>query len=336
MHLKTYKSLLGGLAMALGLAAAASAQPAGPPMRPAISMGVVEIGEATALPNTPFFPIKGYRSLTLDLYRPTKAQGPFPLVLFVHGGAWMTGDSREGIFSGTDASKEFAALAARGYVVASLNYRLTGEAQFPAQIQDVRAAMQWLRFHTRDLNSSGKMVVVGASAGGYLAALAGVSCGDASFAPPPIQPPPGLRLPPMPPNTECADGVVAFYPVVDIPTLAKEPVTAPFPDDGPSPEARLLGCKPSACSPQRLAAASILRRIDAKDPPMLIFHGDADTMVPISQSRLLDAALKKAGVRSELVVVPGAKHIFPGLTPQARQEIIDRTARFIDEQTRAR
>jgi acetyl esterase/lipase len=121
--------------------------------------------------------LKGYRPLTLDLYQPPSRSYPLPLVVFVHGGGFGGGDSRHAaVFD--DLPATMAGLAAQGYVVASVNYRLSGEARFPAAVQDVKAAIRFLRGHARDLNLDvTRAAIWGVSTGGQLAALAGASCG---------------------------------------------------------------------------------------------------------------------------------------------------------------
>jgi acetyl esterase/lipase len=258
------------------------------------------------------------------------------LVLWLHGGAWAVGDPRGGAFAGQDWPKYLADLASRGYVVAGVSYRLVGEARYPAQIQDVRTAIRWLRSHAPEYGiDPSQVLIMGASAGGYLATLAGVSCGDASLDPPsrnfPGAPPPS----PPPPSSECVQAVVAFYPVVDLPTLSRFPARMGPPNDSAEGAiGQLLGCAMAQCSPATLQAAGTLERIDAKDPPFLILHGDADTLVPLEQSRMLDKALKAKGVDSELIVVPGANHIFPNMSAEASRNLLDRVGRFLDQHSK--
>ena len=135
------------------------------------------------------------------------------------------------------------------------------------------------------------------------------------------------------PGSECVQGVVAFYPPVDLPLLAKVPYNGIPGESADSAVGRLLGCAMASCTQATLVSAAILARVDAKDPPMLLIHGDADTAVPIDQSRRLDAALKAAGVPSALMVIPGANHVLPGLAAPKQREILDRVWRFLDQQS---
>jgi len=325
-----YLASLAALTALLALPLASAQIPPPPPS--VLASTSLDLGPAVVQPGLVFAQLTGFRPLRLDLYRPKNATQPLPLVLWLHGGAWIAGDASGGAFAGTDWPVTLAELAGRGYVVASLTYRLSGEARYPAQIQDVRTAIRWLRTHAAEYGIDGAhLFAMGGSAGGYLAALAGVSCGDATLDAPTMPAAPGAPPVAAPvPRSECVQGVVAFYPVTDIPMLAKAPSTGTPNDSAASPIGRLLGCAIATCAKALVDSASVLARVDAKDPPFLMFHGDADTLVPIDQSRALDAALKSAGVASDLVVVSGANHVFPGLSAQAQRDILDRVWKFLD------
>ncbi len=131
----------------------------------------------TGLADVTYSVLPGFRPLVLDLYLPSSTTAQ-PLILFVHGGGWVGGNTRH---SGAlaDFPRALAQLAAEGFVVASVEYRLVGEAAFPAPLQDVRAALRYLRDNAAKYRIDGSKVAVwGGSAGGQLAALAAVSCGD--------------------------------------------------------------------------------------------------------------------------------------------------------------
>jgi acetyl esterase/lipase len=275
----------------------------------------------------------GYRPLTLDLYRPASTAIPHPLVLYVHGGGWQSGHTRHsGAFANWPAA--LASIAARGYVVASVEYRLSGEAPFPAAIQDVKAAIRWLRANAAKFGIDKQRAVIwGGSAGGQLAALAGTSCGVAALEPPDAganqHPEPGAaRAPGSAPSaaaapkpaqgeSDCVQGVIAWYGVFDFSTLAHQQggtsAAAANPNSGPL---RYLGCAPGQCPPEKAAAASATTYIDAKDPPVLMIHGVNDHTVPIQQSRDFLAALRAKGVQAELLELPGVDHSFIGATPE--------------------
>src|SRR5690349_16859596 len=130
----------------------------------------------TGIPDIPYAMWSGYRPLLLDLYLPPASDKPVPLVLFLHGGSMQGATSRYALGI-EDLPAVLASLAARGYAVASANYRLSGEAPFPAQLQDAKAAIRFLRAHAGRYHlDPARAVVWGASAGGQLAALVAESC----------------------------------------------------------------------------------------------------------------------------------------------------------------
>jgi acetyl esterase/lipase len=309
----------------------------------------------------------GYRPLTLDLYLPpATARKPahgFPLVVYIHGGAWMGGDSRRsGAF--VDFPAVLAALAARGYVVASVDYRLSGEAIFPAQIQDVKAAIKFLRLHAADYGiDPARAIAWGASAGAHLAALAAVSCGAQPLEPrltmPPAAPesPAGTAAPSDVDVSDCVQASVAWFGVFDMATIQVQArhdgaMSRDAPD---APEWRLLGCFAGQCSEGQLAAASPVAYlnaqcqcgegqlaavspvayVNAQTPPMLLIVGDQDKTVPHQQTLEMAETLKQAGVAHELMVIPGVDHMFLGKTPaetrDANLAALEATFRFIDQ-----
>ncbi|MCE2862652.1 MAG: sulfatase-like hydrolase/transferase [Opitutaceae bacterium] len=219
----------------------------------------------------------------LDLYLPEKAPAtPLPLVVWVHGGGWSKG-SKE--------NPPLAWLAAEGYAVASINYRLSWLARWPAQIDDVRAALRWLRVHAAKHGlDPDRIAVAGGSAGAHLAAFAGT------------QPPPAGEA-----VSSRVRAVIDLYGPSDLPSMPANRPDRPGEDIARTNGARLLG----GPVPDRLELAreaSPLRHVSAGDPPFLILHGDRDPLVPLNQSERLHAALRAAGVSSELVVLPGAGH----------------------------
>ena len=286
-----------------------------PERRTAFAGGVVGIADLT------YSVLPGFRPLRLDLYEPPGAPGSHPLVVFIHGGGWMSGHTRHsGAFE--DWPGVLASLAAKGYVVASVEYRLSGEAPFPAAIQDIKAAIRWLRAHAPQYGIDRQRVVVwGGSAGGQLAALAATSCGVAALrlvTPPPA---PGGRAVPRPEDSEsdCVQGLITWYGIFDFATIAAQ--SGP---DGPqrlgsaeTAPSRYLGCALSSCTAAILAAASAASYVNSTDPPALLIHGTADHTVPVQQSRDFYALLRSKGVPAELVEIPGVDHSFIGATPAA-------------------
>lgn len=280
-------------------------------------------GGVTGLPDLVYAQPAGFRPLTLDVYLPPKAKiakSGQPLVLFIHGGGWVNGHTRHsGAFENWPGV--LASLSAKGYVVASLNYRLSSEAPFPAALQDVKSAIRWLRARSAEYGiDKSRALVWGGSAGGQLAALAATSCHEAALAPQ------GAAN-----ESDCVQGAVLWYPVTDFAGMAR-PAAAGAP---PPAENKYLGCAIQNCSAETLRLASAAKQVSAMTPPMLMVHGSADRQVPVQQSITLDAALKSAGVRSELLVIPDVDHSFIGASPQATRaaslDALDRSFAFIDQ-----
>jgi acetyl esterase/lipase len=240
----------------------------------------------------------GFRPLVVDIYMPPKKGGAKPLILYIHGGGWVGGHTRHsGALSNFPAV--LAKLASEGFVVASLEYRLSGEAPFPAQLQDSRAAIRFLKANAAKYGiDPAKVGVWGGSAGGHLSALTAYSCGDTSLEPAPAAA-----------GSECVQSLVSWYGVFDFAAM----INRPLPSNGQvSPENQLLRCKPVECDPAQIAAVSPVSYIDANDPPSLLIHGEKDAVVDVSQSRIAEARLKAAGASVESIYIPGVDHSFIG------------------------
>ena len=244
---------------------------------------------------------EGFRALELDVYRPAPSAevGLRALVVYVHGGGWRVSHrSRAPRETRPWARGFFERITDAGFVVAAHDYRLSGEALFPAQIDDTVEALGWLHAHAGELGvDPARTYLWGASAGGNLAALA-------AFDP---------EAPPV-------AGVVCWYPITDLPALDQ-------PDDATDTfEAHLLG-GPLGQHLDAARAASPEAHVRDGAPPFLLQHGDRDTMVPVDQSIRLADALRAAGGRVELEVVPGADHFFDG-APDV-EPIFDRARDFL-------
>jgi acetyl esterase/lipase len=250
------------------------------------------LGDGTRLlRGVPYAELPGARPLELDLYLPRRGgETPAPLILFVHGGAWRRGRREDMGHRTRDWTPgPFARIAAAGFAVASADYRLSGEAVFPAPLDDLRGALRWLGLRAAELGvDAGRTVVWGESAGGHLAALLALSPGSAGVA-----------------------GAIAWYAPSDL-TLDG--------DDPDTPHALLLGAAPDTV-PELARAASPSAQVHAGAPPFLLAHGTDDSMVDCGHSRRLAARLEEAGAQVELVVVPGADHVWHGL-PDGRVEEI--------------
>lgn len=276
-------------------------------------------------PDIEYANIIGFRPLRLDLYSPADRShsGPRPLVVWIHGGGWSRGDSRtSGAFANFPAV--LASLAARGFVVASVNYRLSGEARFPAAIQDVKAAIGFLRRNAARYSiDPDKILLWGGSAGGQLAALAAASCGHSSFEPEPStgRLPRGAATVAKSAAAGCVQGAVIWYGLFDLTSWDSANVPA------------YLGCRAVDC-PATAALASPVTHASADDPPMLLIHGMADTTAPSAQSEAMAKRLRAEGARVETFYIPGADHGWMGATAAETRAAsllaLQRTFDFID------
>jgi acetyl esterase/lipase len=275
---------------------AIAAGKAPPPPPPDLNQPVAFPGGVMATPNLVYAQIEGFRPLTLDLYQvPAKVKEPSrPAILFVHGGLWTKGDARHAA-AFDDLPGMLAVLAAKNYVVASVNYRLAGEAHFPAATQDVKSAVRWLRTHATDYNiDTTRVMVWGQEAGGQIAALVGTSCGVN------VLEPAADAASKAPMASDCVQGVIDWAGPVDL--ASWEP---PHADAGaPTPLGAYMGCEPVDCAPGAIKAASPLSYLETMSPAFLIQQGATDALVPVTQSRALYDALQTLHVPSALVVYP--------------------------------
>jgi acetyl esterase/lipase len=282
---------------------------------------VLFAGGVTALPDVEYSNLIGYRPLLMDLYFP-KAKGIHPLVIWLHGGGWSRGDSR-GNGNITNFPATLATLAARGYVVASVNYRLSSEAKFPAQIQDVNAAIGYLKINSARYGVDPNRVLLwGGSAGGHLAALAALTCSVADYSPQPSTGRLGRKeaLSATGPDvSSCVQGAVIWYGAFDLASL-----------DGDNAKA-LMGC---SCA-EKMALASPINRVNGGAPPMFFVHGTDDTDIPVKQAHLMEARLKAAGNSVQVLYLQDVDHGFIGETPNATRDAnrmaLQATFNFIDK-----
>ena len=230
--------------------------------------------------------------LQLDLYLPHGAKRP-PLLVWIHGGGWRRGNKAHVGF--------FLPMTAFGYAVASIDYRLSDEATFPAQIHDCKAAIRWLRAHADKYGYDARRIGVGgSSAGGHLAALLGTSGGV-----PELEGKIGKHLDQSSRVQAVFDG---WGPTDFVQLQAQRRALGWPPRRGPaSAEVALIG-GPLEKHPDKVRLANPITHVDRSDPPFLILHGGRDRLVPPDQSRLLRDALQKAGVEVTLTIVPEAGH----------------------------
>jgi acetyl esterase/lipase len=291
-----------------------------------------------AFPGVEYANLNGFRPLLLDIYRPAAGRGgrSRPLVIYVHGGGWRHGDSRT-----TGAFRNFprvlASLAARGYVVASIDYRLIGEARYPAAVQDVNSAIAYLRRHAGEWGiDPARIVLWGASAGGYLAAMSATTCHDPRFAPPLSTGRLSRRQAAAASASRvshCVQAVVSWYGLFDLGPLAA--------GTGSNPAItavvrNFLACRGGSC-PALARRASPLGAVSPATPPMLLMAGTADIEVPCQQTLAMAAALRRVQAPVEMHLINGAGHGWiandPAITRSASLAALRRTFRFIDEVT---
>ena len=249
----------------------------------------------------------GYRPLSLDLYVP---DGPArALCLYLHGGGWRVGSRADGPGTARDWTPSFfERVAGLGLAMASLDYRLSGEARWPAQLEDVQAAATFLSLQRKPLGvPTPRTVAWGVSAGGQLAAMHALCSPDTGL-----------------------DAVVCWYPPTDLDALASDCDEAGgHGERGPEArESQLLGA-PVGERPDLAAAASPVRFAQASAPPFLLLHGTADVLVPPRQSQRLAGALAAAGAPATVDLVDGASHMFPELDEAATTTVMQRSVRFL-------
>ncbi len=232
----------------------------------------------------------GDRKLLVDIYLPADNPEPY-LIVWVHGGAWHSG-SKENPPTG---------LLEKGYALASVDYRLSVEAPFPAMIHDIKAAIRYLRAnaHTYGYQAS-KIIIAGSSAGGHLAALIGTTNGH-----PELEGNLGDYLSTSSDVQATIDlfGPTNFLTILDQSTPHGLSVRAPA-------LALLLG-RPVGQVSELAKLASPVFQVDASDPPMFISHGDQDIQVPINQAHELHGACKQHQVKVLFEVIHGAGHGSP-------------------------
>jgi acetyl esterase/lipase len=217
--------------------------------------------------------------------------------VYLHGGGWMRGTRTD------RAAERLVPVARAGVAVASVSYRLSGQAVFPAPLDDVRAAVRWLRAHAADHGlAAARVGAWGASAGGHLAALLALTADERDA---------GL-------GDSSVQAAVAWFASTDLLALVTDEPEGPPPSfvTGPLPEppfeARLLGVASAADAPDAARAASPVTHAHAAAPPFLLAHGDRDGLVPSVQSRRLFDALRAQGADATLWLLHGGNHEDPG------------------------
>ncbi len=248
----------------------------------------------------------GGKPLLLDLRVPD-GSGPHPTIVFLHSGAWISGDR-----TGGPAIRQ----ASRGYAVASVDYPLAPDFIWPSQIEACKAAVRWLRANAARFHlDPERFGVFGTSAGGHLGAILGTSGGEASLE--------GMNLG-NPQFSSRVKAVVDFYGPSDLLKLNDQKLPC-IPLDGNAsymPPSLLMGCAIQECK-EWTETANPIHYISSDDPPFLLMHGLLDCLVPFQQSVILHQALEARGVDSTLILIPDAQHADRRFNDPKYQQIVD-------------
>ena len=241
------------------------------------------------------------KELRLDLAMPKLGSGPFPAVVFLHGEGWRAGNRQQ-------MNHFIEGMARLGYVGVTVDYRLVPGARFPAQVEDCKAAIRWLRAHATEYRvRADRIGVVGFSAGGHLAAMLGVAGAEDG-----LEGTGGNAA-----QSSRVQAVVSFFGPTDFTTrdwpadLERE-VIVPF-----------LGAA-FADQPAAYKRASPISYVGAQAPPFLFFHGTEDKLVPVDQSRRMADRLTRVGVPARMVALEGEGHGFSDAGNQrSMQQMLD-------------
>jgi acetyl esterase/lipase len=248
----------------------------------------------------------GGKKLLLDLYMPSGKKDPY-LIVWIHGGAWRSG------------SKESPPLGMLpyGYALASINYRLSEEAAFPAPIYDIKASIRFLRANAKKYGyRSDKIIIWGSSAGGHLAALAGMTNNDKELE---------GNLGAYTNESSSIQCILDFYGPSNFMTILNQ--STPHGLSVRIPALTLLLGKPVEQAPDLAKQASPVYQADSTDPPILIVHGDQDIQVPVNQSLELAGVYKKNKLTVQLEIIPGGGH---GGAVYDKKEIMETVKKFLD------
>ncbi len=254
----------------------------------------------------------GGHALLLDLYRPKEAsEGKLPCVIFIHGGGWRGGDKMRA---------PVVQIVPRGYVGISINYRLSGEATFPAAVEDCKCAVRWVRENAEEYGiDPDRLGVWGSSAGGHLALMVGLADDKAGLEGKGGHEGVSSRV----------QAVCSWFGPADL-TVGHDQFQG---GSGQAPLAFLGGTLDE--KKEAYEQASPVTHATKDDPPVLMIHGDKDNVVPLDQSERMLAAIEKAGAEAKLVIVKGAGHGFKaagnGAIEPSKEEIDAVTFDFFDE-----
>jgi acetyl esterase/lipase len=255
----------------------------------------------------------------LDLARP-RGKGPFPAVLFLHGGGWVSGCRKTYL-------PRLAGMAEAGYVAATVSYRLAPRHPFPAAVHDVKCAVRWLRANAGRYGiDPSRIGVIGFSAGGNLACLLGTTDGNAALEGNGGAPEQSSRV----------QAVICYYGLTDLDAMHQscERRELPFLQRSKMSVAltNFLGGTPRTQA-RRYTLASPVTHVTAGATPTLLIHGTRDDLVPLGQSVLFEERMRKVGAEVELLKVDGAGHNFDGEYEKAPKKAV---LRFLDRHLKQR
>ncbi len=248
----------------------------------------------------------GFRPMLLDLTIPKTARGPVPVVVYLHPGAWQAGTHKP-TAAFVCQNPILRGLVEGGFAVASVGYRLSTEAQFPACFHDVCAAVRWLRCYAPQLGlDPDRIGSWGESCGGHLSCLLAMNLHDETMTG-------TMGVTGVPSTVQAA---VSWYGVTNFLTLQEQalPGTKIKYGAAGSPGSRLVGV-PLDDDPEAARKASPFAWVNGSASPLQFVHGDNDHTTPPLQSRSLHEALESAGKETELITVPGADHELKGMNP---------------------
>ena len=278
-----------------------------------LAMGATVIAGQPERINDIQYATVGGHVLLLDLYLPAVEDGAQkPLVVWVHGGAWRSGSKNR---------MPLKFLVDAGYAVASIDYRLSPVAKFPAQIHDCKAAIRFLRFNAKKYGYSGERIgIAGSSAGGHLVAEIGVTNGHEELE---------GNVGDHANQSSSVQAIADYYGPTNFETILKQSTPHGLSVRAPALDL-LLGGGPEA-KPELARLASPVFHVDKNDPPLLLVHGDQDPQVPINQSHELHGKYEELGLDVTFNVVHGGEHGGKQFFDDSRRKLLlgffDRTLR---------
>jgi acetyl esterase/lipase len=245
------------------------------------------------------------KALGLDVHLPAGVDHP-PLLVFVHGGAWTTGSK----------TQYPTFLMQRGFAVASLDFRSSNDAPFPADVFDIKAGIRYLRAQAAMYGyRADRIAIVGASSGGHLAQLVGVTNGVAA-----------LEGTEGDYRTESSSiqAIVSYFGASDLTTILAQSTSVGLAVREPALK-RLLGAAPDQV-PDQAKLASPIFHVDGKAPPIMLLHGDQDTQMPLNQVYEMQWAYEQAGLHAEVLILHGVDH---DAVPFFRDAPVERVVKFL-------